>query len=66
MSGGQAPIFVMSTFIPHLSSFQRQSYECFWLDAAPERQSGRKAQISNITAAKVCLFLNISFNIPVK
>ena len=29
----------------------------FWsaVDAAPERQSGRKAQISNITAAKVCL-----------
>jgi hypothetical protein len=24
-----------------------------WLDTAPERQSGRKAQISNITAAKV-------------
>jgi hypothetical protein len=23
-------------------------------DTAPERQSGRKAQISNITAAKVC------------
>ena len=38
----------MPLFLPA----QRAQHE--HVDTAPERQSGRKAQISNITAAKVC------------
>lgn len=47
---GQTPVFVMSAF-----SVQKHfSWLILWPpDAGPERQSGRKAQTGNITAAKV-------------
>lgn len=50
-AGGQTPVFVMSMLHP---LFSYPVISPFTADTAPERQSGRKAQISNITAAKVC------------
>jgi hypothetical protein len=50
-AGGQTPVFVMSAYECIISA--SDNLYCSHLDTAPERQSGRKAQISNITAAKV-------------
>lgn len=51
MQAGQTPVFVMSR-LPIYCNSEVVPDPAFSVDAAPERQTGRKAQISNIVAAK--------------
>lgn len=53
MQAGQTPVFVMSKQLLANLPLPRHDIDICMLDTTPERQSGRKAQISNITAAKV-------------
>jgi len=53
MQAGQTPVFVMSGWLSVNLPLSRRDVDLCVPDTMPERQSGRKAQISNITAAKV-------------